>query len=55
MSESARINQAARNLPSTASPMLTGNVINNSIEPDLRSSAQLRIAMAGTRNKYNQG
>ena len=40
---------AARNLPSTASAVETGNVIRISMDPVLRSSAHSRMATAGTR------
>ncbi|MNY63194.1 hypothetical protein D3C86_2001210 [compost metagenome] len=43
--------QAARNLPVTASKRVMGRVISSSMEPDLRSSAQSRMAMAGTRKR----
>ena len=43
--------QAARNLPSTASVMRIGNVKNSSIVPLLRSSAHSRIENAGIRKR----
>ncbi|MNW19889.1 hypothetical protein D3C71_2200640 [compost metagenome] len=43
--------QAARNLPATASRRVIGRVISSSMEPDLRSSAHRRMAIAGMRNR----
>ena len=43
--------QAARNLPSTAEKVVVGSVISSSMVPLRRSSAQSRIAIAGTRNR----
>ncbi len=43
--------QAAANLPTIASAGEIGNVIRSSMVPLLRSSAQSRMATAGTRNR----
>ena len=38
-----------------AAPSGTGNVSNNSMVPERRSSAHKRMPMAGTRKRYNHG
>ena len=43
--------QAARYLPKTAVQSEIGKVNNSSIEPERRSSAQSRMAIAGTRKR----
>src|SRR5688572_12767267 len=52
---SAKNSHEARNLPTIACQVVTGNVNNSSIVPKRRSSAHSRIPAAGTKNRYSQG
>ena len=47
--------QAARNLPTSASPSVIGSVSSSSIVPLRRSSAHEPIVAAGTRRRYIHG
>ena len=47
--------QLAKNLPTTNCVLVTGKVINNSIVPDLLSSAHNLIPIAGINTRNSQG
>ena len=48
-------NQLAKNLPTTNCVLVTGKVINNSMVPDLLSSAHNLMPIAGINTRNNHG